>query len=89
MKHIGVCALIIPLLMISVLFALPASAQLAPLGDTDCETLGITCDEAANATSVGTIVLGVINVFLAFAGLIALIMIIVGGIIYIARNISI
>ena len=74
---------IAPLILFVMVFALSASAQLAPLGDTECETLGIACDEDASATSVSTRVVTIINVFLALAGLVALIMIIIGGVQYI------
>jgi hypothetical protein len=83
MNYYRLVPIIISLVLFAMVFALPAAAQLAPLGDTPCETLGIACDKDASATSVGTRVVGIINIFLALAGLIALIMIIVGGVQYI------
>ena len=74
---------LLPLLVVSFAVAPPALAQLGALSDASCGTLGIACDEDADAESAGTLLIDIVNVFLAFAGFVAMVMIIIGGIQYV------
>ena len=78
MKH-----LLVTLLLICVLIPLPAGAQVAALESDECGLLGLACPEEATARTLSGTILLVINALLTIIGVIALAVLIWGGVLYI------
>src|SRR5688500_10380755 len=76
----------ITLCLVLVLLSSPiTSAQVKPIGPDDCIKLGIKCPGGAQggAFALGAFIRQIINIALAFVGLIAVIVIIYAGLVYI------
>jgi len=71
-------------LLVVMLLAAPAYAQIGAVSSDDCETLGLSCSGSGDsATSLLDTIRGIINIALSFAGVIALAVLVWGGISYI------
>lgn len=87
MKKI-VKAFLFPVLFISLIgVVFPVLAQVRPIGNSNseegCDRLGVYCDKSANAATLKTGIMSLVNIGLGFVGLLAAIFVVIGGVRYI------